>query len=423
MRFLLLLSIFIVVLVAPVNAQDEDTVSLPGRIAYVGLDHNVYVLTPQTNAVAQLSDDATDDLRYQWPTWSTDGRLAYFQSSFVNDFVSFMRGVYVSPDAQSESELVYRSGNDVFQYAYWSPSNCDASGTCRDLAVLLSSPEQGMFLELIRDGVTMEQNQTLLGGPPFYYSWSPDGQRMLWHRVEDERVRLEIYDVTDNTVLETLPQQPGFINAPGWSPVDDRLLIGVRNTDNAGVTDLVISGHNEVTTLATELDGLVSFAWSPDGNRVAYRVADNNAYGPLVVVDATTTETVTISPSEEVIAFFWSPDSQRIAYVTFANNPGAFNISNTQQQRDARLVWSVLDVSTGTTYTYGAFVPTGDMVYMLRFFDQFAQSHRIWSPDSRHIIYSELAPGGPVISLVDGTEIDSVPFSIAEGLIGIWSFD
>ena len=68
-------------------------------------------------------------------------------------------------------------------------------------------------------------------------------------------------------------------------------------------------------------------------------------------------------------------------------------------------------------------MPTTEMVYLLNFFDQFAQSHSVWSPDSAHIVYSQMiSEQQQVISILDMTRPDTVPFNVAEGVIGIWSY-
>jgi hypothetical protein len=63
------------------------------------------------------------------------------------------------------------------------------------------------------------------------------------------------------------------------------------------------------------------------------------------------------------------------------------------------------------------------MFYLLAFFDQFSQSHRIWSPDSRYIVYSETADGGEsLVKILDTLAEPFVPFTVAEGEFGTWSY-
>jgi TolB protein len=412
--------LFILSLPFAAAQETDERPQLPGQIAYVGTDFNIYNLNLSDYSSEQLTTDASETRRYQWPTWSTDGRLAYFSLSLEDG--ELLTGAYVSADGHDAGDLVY-TGPEYFNYAYWSPGNCEAAANCRDLAVLLSSQTRGMFVELIRDGLEEERSLTAgLGGPPFYYSWSPDGGRMLWQR---NNQRFDIYDANEDRVTDTLKQTPGFILAPAWSPVDDRLLFGARGVNNT--TDLVIIGDDSVITLAEGLDGLVSFSWSPDGNLVAYREQTAQGFGSLIVVDAVTAETVVRSPDNGIISFFWSPDSQQIAYLTLASLPGSFNAGSSRivaqpDQPPIGIAWSILDVDSEEVRQYGAFLPTQETIYLMQYFDQFAQSHRIWSPDSKHLLYSELTRSGPVINLLDTSQVGSVPFSIAEGVIGVWSF-
>jgi TolB protein len=246
---------------------------------------------------------------------------------------------------------------------------------------------------------------------------------MIWQRNNET---LDIYDAGKSKAIKVLSQAPGFIQAPSWSPIDDRWLIGILNADKRS-TDLAIITEKEAQILAAQLTGPVSAAWSPNGNYVAY----TDRRGPLIILDANTGKTIARSSVTGVLAFFWSPNSEHIAYVTLATSPGSFSANGktgtkvaAYLQETTRLAWSVIDIPTGSTRRYGSWLPTREMVYLLSFFDQFSQSHRIWSPDSRYLVFSETnANNRSSISLLDTTQADSVPLSIADGLIAIWSYN
>lgn len=422
----LLVALFALVANTKLSAQTSDS-GLLGRIAYIGADLNVYSIDFTKNAQIKLTDDATltqNNVRYyRWPTWSTDGRLAYFLTSINNNASGVT--AFVSKNGESAGEQVYSGDNELFQYAYWSPQNCAEGTRCRDLSILLSRQQDGktgLFIELVRNTEQGTSNR-LIGQSesPFYYSWSPDGTRMFW---QQKAGTLDIYNVNNNTIIKTLSQTPGTFQAPAWSPVDDRLLFGVLNADSIS-TDMVIAANGEVKTIARSLQGSIDFSWSPNGNYVAY----THQGSPLYIVDAVTGEQVAQSTISGILAFFWSPNSQYIAYITRTNTQTLFNVISdpspiiSSNQEIPTVTWSVLKLDTGSTHRYGTFRPTEEMWYLLLFFNQFSQSHRVWSPDSTHLIYSQIvANNQPVISLLDTSQPDSVPFAIATGLIGVWSF-
>ncbi|MBZ0283291.1 MAG: hypothetical protein K8L97_21320 [Anaerolineae bacterium] len=405
---------------AQVAAQPTAILDLPGSIAYIGIDGNVYSIDSQRTDTTVLTDDANLEKQYVWPTWSTDGRLAYFQTGLMNNQIE--TNVYISSDGHQPGNLAYTVTGEIFTYAYWSPQNCVDESNCRNLAVLLSNPRDQLFsVRLIRN--TQHHSEQMLAGlgAPFYYSWSPDGLRMLWQR-NDERV--DVFRTDTPEVIDILPFKPGRFQSPAWSPIDDRWLIGSLATDSRS-TDLVIIANGEAQRLAEQLAGPISFSWSPNGDYAAYM----DANGPIFVIDTYTGETISRAPVNGVYAFFWSPDSNHIAYITSATAPGSL-IAGANAKTDAavqnitRIAWSILDIKTDSVHSYGAFQPTNEMIYLLSFFDQFAQSHHVWSPDSRFLIYSEIAgEQGPIVSVLDTTQPDTVPFSIAQGVIGIWNFN
>ena len=132
-----------------------------------------------------------------------------------------------------------------------------------------------------------------------------------------------------------------------------------------------------------------------------------------------------------MIAFFWSPNSTKIAYVSPTNDGISINTRvnslidfDRALQQNPQLSWAVLDIESGITQRFTNFQPTPEMVYLFSFFDQFAQSHRIWSPDSNYVVFGEITQEDKtVLSILDVNRAGAVPFLLAEGRVGIWSYE
>ena len=130
---------------------------------------------------------------------------------------------------------------------------------------------------------------------------------------------------------------------------------------------------------------------------------------------------VLLETTDAVVAAFWSPDGSRIAYVSLADKPGV-------------LRWMMLDVRDGSRWPLVDFVPTLDQLTMFQFFDQYAYSHSLWSPDGRSLVfagnledqasvvsYGSAQPADQTYIYVMDTERAPLVSSVAEGLLGVWS--
>lgn len=404
-----------------VLAQDVSNVPFLGRIAYIGTDYNVYSMSAE--ARAQLTQDGGLSRAYQWLTWSDDGRLSYFCCD-LRSATQLEMTAYISSDGEEVGRAVLTTRAKPIIYAYWSPARCENADTCRDLVVLVNDVQNGgLSLQGIRHRGETSETFEIGAGSPFYYSFSPNGDRLLFHR---SNRAIDVYGLAEGRVIRQIREvSSGTFQAPSWSPVDDRLLVGVQGA-RANTTDLVLfEGENGRRTLVEGLEGFVSFLWSPDGKYIAYRTISERGHGKLIVIDAKTGALITEDSTGGVVAFFWSPNSQKIALVSVRTNRTRAEAGTVRvaQGRDAQLVWVVLDVQSGQESLLESFRPTYEMLYMMNYFDQFAQSHRFWSPDSRYLVYSATTDANPngAIHLLD-IDGGARSVTIAEGVFAVWSF-
>jgi hypothetical protein len=408
---------------AEVKAQESSKAML----AVVGADGNLSIFDANGQNPFPLTSDAQPGVKlYHWPTWSTDGRLAFFGANADTKDPYLLR-VFIANQVKPGAafKTAYSSTTEVFTYAYWSPGDC-LSGNCRDLALLFTPPARNeLALRMIRDNKGTFTEKEVGNGAPYYFSFSPDDKQMIWHR---NTRQFDIYDIASDNIVGTLNESPGKFNAPMWSPRanDNRILIGV-SANQGEATDLVIvdSQGKSRKVLGVALSNPVSFAWSPDAQNVA--VVSN--FTKLTVYDAASGKTLANVPANNILAHFWSPTSDQIAYITVSPTQSSADDkirSNGRlhyEQSATTLKWHVLNIKTGNPQAGPNFIPTSDMGYLLTFFDQFARSHSLWSPDGRYLVYGATESDAPRVMMIDTQKgISSDPIIVADGAIGIWSW-
>jgi TolB protein len=213
---------------------------------------------------------------------------------------------------------------------------------------------------------------TVAEGAPYFFSWAPDGTQLVAH-LGDERVEVQRADGQRSTIAEVAP---GF-GAPQWSAVGDLLLYAVNGGSNRRlvVTDASGAQQRELTDFPER----ISAGMSPDARKVAYVLTSSassaNTLGPLYVTEVDTLRTKQLS-ERPVWAFEWSPDGSRLAWLASERLDGAIWMR-----------WHVWDGESTTAYT--PFLPSRTYLNdYLTYSDQYAQSTRLWSPDSTAIAYA-----------------------------------
>ena len=402
-----------------VGAQETNT----SMLAIIDADGNVALYDANGKNPQKVTTDAAANRRlYQWPTWSTDGRLAFFGAS-VEPKDPYSLAMYVVRDPKQELtyKRAYFSLDETYTYSYWSTGDC-GSGDCRTLALLYTpGGVSGLAVLMIRDEAGAFSHDYVDRAAPFYYSFSPDGSRMVWHRFNGS---VELYDVASNSVTSTLPDASGQFASPMWSPVDDRLLFAVQSADPT-LSDVVVADGEERIVIAKGLTGVVYFAWSPDASKIVYMAGT----GKIKVVDAKTGAEIAAAPHGNIIAQFWSPQGDKVAYLRLNRDlpglqtryrPNGHTAGISIQQ--PTITWFVLDVATGQANAVADFFPSQDMIYYLNFFDQFSRSHSLWSPDGRYLAYATADSDGRNRVMLADISNPNAPITVSEGTIGIWSW-
>jgi TolB protein len=409
-----------------------------GRLAYIGGDGNVYVTEASLSNTRAVTADATTNPEgngrsYHRIAWSRDGRLAF---AAVERGLQSVRSQLYAAVPGEPARLLGEHDEHFVIYIHWSPRGCVERNGCGQLAYLIEEMDD-IGLRLVELTVGDTQNNLLGLGQPFYFSWSPDGEQMVWHtggaRRYQPEARLALHDL-DSGAQQTISRMPGLFQAPAWSPTGAGWLDVVERTgDNSGdnspehrtsvrradfaLRRTMPNASGFAKDVVTTVPHDVAFVWSPDGTRIAHaarRNGDDPALGPIHVADLTTGETRRITDvGLQISAFFWSPDGQRLAYLHRLALPDA-----------AWSQWRVYDLKSKQDRGFAAFNPSFQMRTMMGSFNQYAQSHRFWSPDGRYLVFADRSPDlTERVWLVDthapkGTE----PIFVSEGTIGVWSW-
>lgn len=389
-----------------------------GHLAYIGRDGNVYVTTVN-HAMRQLTNDATassetEGYSYHRLAWSPDGSLAFAGIRRAKN--TFKSKLYIAAIAQNNAtQLVGQSDESFVIYMHWSPVPCPNRPTCHRLAYLIEEADS-ISLRLVEIDENTIKNERIGLGRPFYFSWSPDGQEMLWHTGGAHRynpaAQLIRYDLETGRITSTA-KPTGLFLAPAWSPQGDRWL---STTAAAEINQLQLSRADSIETLSTATNRHIAFAWSPNGEQIAYALQENSdvpIYGPIHIFDTKTGQTHRLTePRFRITGFFWSPDGQRLAYlVKLLPDAG-------------RLQWRMYNLITAKDRGFTTFLPAFQMGFIIGSFNQYVQSHRLWSPDSRYLVYVDrdywLVERVWLVDTWAGA--DTSPIFVAEGSLGIWSW-
>lgn len=414
------------------------------RIAFVSLDNNLYLVDRRGENVEHLAA-GEEGAVLSFPTWSPDGRqVAYLAQRVTDDEVE--SALYTVSTGGDDSVELYASADNPAFYLYWSPDSRYVS--------FLTQEDAGLALRLApADG---RQNARILDrGSPFYWSWSPDGSELIMHiggaRRFSEDARLAILSNQPDSTPAMLDDAPANFQSPTWSP-DGNWLLYASEDENGEQALHVHERASGVVEKLADVPGFVGFNWSPDGKWIAYQQIEDPRVAPLghvfvmpapqnsdpVKGESGSDQSEGVPPNKEnearqvsrdlALGFFWSPDGQHLAVlVPSLEEEGPSTRMGSlaaplMQEQQLLLRWWVADMPDGELRPLVAFRPTRAFLLIIPYFDQYAQSIRFWSPDSRYLVYSHReAPGeaGVWVADVEGQE---PPRRLADGTLAVWSW-
>lgn len=388
--------------------------ALINRIAYIDNDGQIVTIAPDGGSSRRLTEGSTF---FQFPAWSPDGRqIAAIGSNNLGG------AVYVLADVEQKQEplSLYLSRRDAPFYLYWSPDGQTVS--------FLASDTQGMALYLAAVDGAAESRKRTTGGP-LYWQWTADSQQLLIHSgFAGPGSRLELLEAAGDQSGGQIAA-PGYFQAPGISG-DGRLLAYAEEIASLN-SRVVVTDRQGGDSQTQPHEGRSILSLSPDANWLAYispdTPGDTEFIGPLRLMHTVTGE-IRLLSRNDVAAFFWSPDGRYLA--AFLPNlpggdinaalPGKIMAKTAVQNRLPTLNLVIFDVASGDGRHLLTFTPTRTfLTQLLPFFDQYALSHRLWSPAGDALVLPLLEDGRSALYVVPihggGKRF------LAEGSMAFWS--
>ncbi len=392
--------------VAAVHAQGEAVAPGPldpaGLIAFVEPDGRMAVVDPATSIVTPYGGGLQ---RAQFPAWSSGGdRIA----AAVADQAGGRVDVIDVAEGGEPFTVYARPGRGPI-YLSWAPGDAH-------LAVLAGTGDGGLALDLVemaraRSG-DAEAIRAFATGAPFYWTWSPDGRSLLVHRDVLRPTAVVGFTELDAFAVRRPLPQPGAFQSPALS--SSGRYVAYARQDASGGRAAVAAPNPERpevggTTRSLSVRGTAALAWRPGAEQLAVQHASPPGalpHGPVDLLDIATGEVRRIS-DDVVLASFWSPDGASLATLSLVAPSGdravqASVASATRtvvarpvQAGGVTLVLKVVDPDTVASRTLGLFTPSPAFFgQYLPFFDQYARSHRLWSPASDALVLPALDEAG-----------------------------
>lgn len=387
-----------------------------GTLVAVGVDGSLSLVDP-TGATTTLAPGS--DASYLFPAWSPDGtRLAVVRSGPDAPEIDVFDRPSPATAGRLEPAVIFKSSSIQPFYVAWTPDGRNVSFLASEngsVSLRVAPADVGAPLSAATAGAAIRS------GDPFYFDWiGPD--RLLVHIGDGPDALLGEIGANGRIVGSTIAK-PGRFRAPVVSA--DGNVVGFVRAEADGSEQVVVAGRDGSKPRTMPVFGPASVSFAPTGHVLASigPTAPNQSsftipYGPVRLLDGDTGRIRTLVDGS-VVSAWWSPDGRRLAAVRVqpvadasagaggsavpataapsAARAGGGSPSATPDPAttatEIRLLF--VDVASGKVRSDAVIHPEEVFIdQFLTFFDQYAVSHQLWSPDSSSLLVPVYAPDG-----------------------------
>ena len=308
------------------------------------------------------------------PTWSPTGALAVSRTGYDTENAPTGE-LQLHTTQQRSGHLLFRNppsapnvmAPGVAHYASWSHDG-------RRVALVAPGAEQ-LQLYLLEPGLADPEvpPRPLLDGAPMFLAWSPDDRLLAIHRGNDllliDAAAVEAGADPDEARQPLISDIPTY-RAPGWT-IDGASIIYAAPRAHAGNALWTVRRDGSDRGAIADLDGVTALSRAPDRDLLALvTLSPAVAAGRDLRLLDLQAETIDLIEAGPVTATFWAPDGSALYYFVPSSEDGEYALRQ----------WRLADRSS---QWLTRFRPSAHFMTLLSFYDQYAHSHRLLSPDGR----------------------------------------
>jgi TolB protein len=406
-------------------ASATPEAAAPVRLAVVDADGGLSSMDAEGGANTRYP---APGLTFQFPAWSPDGtRIASVGTGGGGTSLDVFEPPAVEA-AAAPPTVVYQSPDHPAFYLYWAPDG-------KALTFLTTEP-RGLALRHVPADAS-GPSTTVRSGAPMYWQWV-DPSRLLVHSGADAADGFAGEVGLDGTPVGPTSMVAGAFRAPALS--GDGKYVAYATSAQRGSAQVVVDSRDGSVHREVRVFSVAAFEFDPRGATLAFTAADKAGdaldipVGPLRAIDPATGAVRTLLDGS-VLGFFWAPDGRTIAALRLPE-PGDTNVASVHApdavlaragapaiQTAAGIALTIVFVDVESGAVRSARVGRLSDLFVnqvLPFFDQYALSHRFWSPDSRSIVL-------PIDDNNGVSQIEIIPADgsdarvVSSGLIASWS--